>query len=623
MKKFNQVSTEFKQKRNIRDFIEVGTQEAKTVQPLAASITNEWYHELINKYNAYNVTPSELEFATMTFNAWISDRKIDKPVIIAAPPAFGKSAMLSMYLRIMTSNFPDTFGAVVVKERIDDLIELRDEINAACDKDRAFMIRGYDAETMSRLEYGEQFHKQREYNVLLMTTKQLERQSMRDNLEAFTSFETDGGQLQRRSLLLIDEKPSLVLSHRLTARSLNDFMSDVLDVSRDARGRLKPYYNRVRQVVDELRSELENPETPAGEFKAIDRRFKMPVQLVRDFSENFGHHEMTALRAVEKVINSGGEYGNGIVTSTHVVHYKYTLFHTYILDGTGANDPEYLTDDFYVVEPDNLLDYSNVTFRVCNSYNLSKTALRDSAQTVEGVIAMTKRIIAEHEGEKTLVVTYKEDIETMSEALADELATGKAMLKHFDGGRGSNDYVECNNAIYIGTLFKGTDYYITAAQAVVGDRLGEKLERGYKSTLSGLSFNDSYAEGYKKTDIAINLVQETNRLRAGRKPDDVTIYLFNRDKEMIDIVREHYPLAKHESYEPIERLTGKQTAIDKIIDYFASMEEGERVKQSDIYKELEISRNTFTRQKGTRRFNDAMEKYGITNEKTFYIKGVK
>src|SRR5699024_7067115 len=133
----------------------------------------------------------------------------------------------------------------------------------------------------------------------------------------------DGGQLQRRSLLLIDEKPSLVLSHRLTARSLNDFMSDVLDVSRDARGRLKPYYNRVRQVVDELRSELENPETPAGEFKAIDRRFKMPVQLVRDFSENFGHHEMTALRAVEKVINSGGEYGNGIVTSTHVVHYKY------------------------------------------------------------------------------------------------------------------------------------------------------------------------------------------------------------------------------------------------------------------------------------------------------------
>src|SRR5699024_4256053 len=112
----------------------------------------------------------------------------------------------------------------------------------------AFLIRGYsnekddDGNVMSRLEYSEQFHKQREYNVLLMTTKQLERQAMRDNLEAFTSFEADDKRLQRRSLLLIDEKPSLVLSHTLTTRNLNDFMSDVYEISRDVRGKVKPYY---------------------------------------------------------------------------------------------------------------------------------------------------------------------------------------------------------------------------------------------------------------------------------------------------------------------------------------------------------------------------------------------
>src|SRR5699024_8496673 len=162
----------------------------------------EWYREMTVNYKAHNVTPKEAEFATMTFNAWLRDRALDRPLVLAAPPAFGKSAMLSMYLRMMTCNFPDTFGAVVVKERLEDLEQLQREINESCGTERAFLIRGYsnekddDGNVMSRLEYSEQFHKQREYNVLLMTTKQLERQAMRDNLEAFTSFEADDKRLQ-------------------------------------------------------------------------------------------------------------------------------------------------------------------------------------------------------------------------------------------------------------------------------------------------------------------------------------------------------------------------------------------------------------------------------------------
>src|SRR5699024_9001475 len=147
--------------------------------------------------------------------------------------------------------------------------------------------------------------KQRDYNVLLMTTKQLERQAMRDNLESFTSFETDEGKLQRRSLLLIDEKPSLVLSHTLSARNINDFMSNVLEISRDHNRKLKSYYNRVRQYVDEVRSRLESQETEKGEFKPTNKHFKMPVRLVRDFAEAYGHEEMATLRAVERVINAG------------------------------------------------------------------------------------------------------------------------------------------------------------------------------------------------------------------------------------------------------------------------------------------------------------------------------
>src|SRR5699024_9295450 len=253
-----------------------------------------------------------------------------------------------------------------------------------------------------------------------------------------TSFETGAGKFQSRSLLLIDEKPSLDLSHKLSVRDLNKFMSDIYEIRRDHRDRIKSYYNRVKQLVDELRAKLGHEEREKGECQAISKKYKMPIRLVRDFAEAYGHEEMATLRAVERVINAGGEYseheGLGIITSTHTIHYKYTLFHTYILDGTGAGDPEYLSDDFYIVKHDVLPDYSNVTFRVCNSYKLSRTALRKSAQSLDAVIEMTKRIISEHEGEKTLVVTYKENVEELEKALSEEIATGSAVIKHFDGG---------------------------------------------------------------------------------------------------------------------------------------------------------------------------------------------
>ncbi|MDW0110443.1 hypothetical protein QT716_10385 [Sporosarcina aquimarina] len=560
----------------------------------------------------------------MTFNAWLRDMKMDRPVIIGAPPAFGKSAMLATFLRIMCAQYPDNFGAVVVKERVAEIEALRNQINDYCGAPRAFTIKSFDAEQDNRLDYEEQFHKQKNYNVVLMTTKQLERQAMRDSLSNFTEFIMEDGRSLRRSLLLIDEKPSLVLSHTLSARNLNDFMSDVLEVSRDRKGKLKSYYNRVRQLVDELRALLESPETEVGELSAIEPRFTVPVRLVRDFAEAYGHDRMTTLRAVERVINAGGEYNAfqsvGVVTSTHVIHYKYTLFNTYILDGTGATDPDYMSSDFHIVQPDALLDYSNVTFRVCDSYNLSRTALRQSPQSVEAVVEMTREIIANHVGQKTLVVSYAENTEGLSEALSPEIATGKARIKHFDGGRGSNDYVDCDNAIYIGSLFKGTPYYTTASQAVIGDRVSVELERGHTMTASGLTFNDDRVEQFKRADIAVNIVQETNRLRASRKPGRVTIYLFNRDVEMIEIVRNHYPLAKFEEFTPLQKLTGKKTAIDSIIDYFAAMKSGERVKQSAIYKELEISSKTFSRQADTEKFKQAMVKYGVIKEKTFYTK---
>lgn len=233
---------------------------------------------------------------------------------------------------------------------------------------------------------------------------------------------------------------------------------------------------------------------------------------------------------------------------------------------------------------------------------------------------MIKRIVAEKDS-LTLVVTYKEYVTELEQRLYDEIIAEKVQMKHFDGGRGSNAYIGADNAIYIGSLFKGTSFYTTATQAIVGDRIGDKISNEYDVTKAGIDFKDPFVNEYRQLDIAVNLVQETNRLRASRKANDVNIYLFNKDRGMIDHIIAAYPGATVKEFEPVEKLTGKKTASDLIIEYFAEIMPGDKVKGSAIYKELGIDRKTMQRALLDRRVQRVMDDYKITRVGNSYLKG--
>jgi hypothetical protein len=601
--------------------------KSASVDTTAERLVFDWAVELGN--HGHEPLPHENLFAYQTFKLWQQTGVLELPVIVGATPGFGKSTMLSVYLRYMVRKHPDTFGAIVVKERIDDLRSLADEINLE-DKgggvqirhNFAYFIEGFDEQRMTREHYEEQFTTQAQYNVVIMTTKQFELQALKDNLSAFSRFKDSRGMNRPRRTLLIDEKPALVISQRLTFEQLNKLRSDIMQASFEATGSRQSYVGKTLEVINELSRIIEETED-VGRFplNPIKRKYMLPRKLLANFGDVFGVEELQTLRAFERVIGYGGEIssanGRIEVISTYYLHYDITEFNTFIMDGTGDIDPEYIGRDFNLFMPTIKPDLSNVTFHICNKYGMSKTSIKTHADTLKNIAGEIKEIVAGLEG-TTLVVTNKEFIADLEELVpSSEYAV---VYKHYDGGRGSNDFADINNAIYIGVLNKGSAYYSTAAQAVIGDRSGEVLDIHQSKVGGRYEFNDDRVEEYKSLDIAVGMVQETHRLRSNKKDNDVNIYVFYNDERTISHITEAYEGSTVKEYVPIKKLVGTRTTADDIIDYFTAMPAGEEVKGSRIYKELGVDGSTFRKAVGTERVKTAMSKLGVKKVKTKFVK---
>ncbi|MDI6678906.1 hypothetical protein QMA02_24180 [Bacillus wiedmannii] len=596
-------------------------------------LVQRWESEM-RKHIANSPTPQDFMFAYHTFEAWNHSKILDKPIVIAAPPGFGKSTMLSVYLRHMAREHSDTFGVIIVKERIEDMERLADYVNSEetqttaglfRKKKYAYVIKGYDESIMTREHYEEQFTIQSNYNIVIMTTKQFELQVLKDNLNSFASFRDDTDSKRPRRTLIIDEKPSLTIPYRITSADLNDLVDDIRKASSKSGQKLKRFYGRALHLINKLRTQIESPEIAIiSKVNPVDCLYLLPRELLHQFTAVHSIEKLVNLRAFEHIVRTGGLVslfrGDVIVQSTLKLHYEWTQFNSFVLDGTGRIDPEYTGDNFYLMEPNEKPNYSNVTFHICNDFSLSKSSIENDLDAVDSIADECKRIVESREGQ-VLIVTYKAHSEELEKRLVDEIESGKVIMKHFDGGRGSNHYVTADSAIYIGNLNKGGLYYPSTAQATVGDRLNIELSCEYDvNKKNGLVYRDPIVEEYKKLDMAVNMVQETNRLRANQKQNEVHFYVFNKDNDMIKHITDAYPHCRTINYVTANKLTGKKTSEDALIEYFANMPSGQEIKQAAIRAELDIHRNTFTKILQKERVQMSLKAHSITRKGNKYIK---
>ena len=356
-------------------------------------LLRKWVIELTEQ-GARQRKPQELMFAYHIFEEWKKERKLTRPVIVAAEPGFGKSTMLKTFLRDRVRSRDqygrvigqsETFGAIIVKQKLDDIEALSEYINAdnfttplVKRNSYAYYIQGYNPEIMTRQDYEKQFVAQEHYNVVLMTMEQFRLQTIKENLYKFTHFTPEGSKWKvRRNLLIIDEKPKIVITDTLTVQDITRIMGDIRRVSGHA-------YTKDYELLKSLRDRLEAPDVSKGEAIKPEsqeaKQFAFTHDLKNALYVNYDIDEITKLRALETLVNQGGTIevvnGNAMYATTIKIAYDWTVHSTFIMDGTGRFDPDYIDDDGYtVLAPPLEHDGSNIVFNFCDDYLFSKGQL--------------------------------------------------------------------------------------------------------------------------------------------------------------------------------------------------------------------------------------------------------
>lgn len=582
------------------------------------------------KSRGHTLTIHDLTYAYWTLSAFITPEPMTRPGVIAAPCGFGKSTLLEVFVRYMVRKYPETFGCIVIKDKRDEVdafvtaINL-DKIGSGILNRRhkyAFGIYGYRAEEMSRRDYYQQFTEQENYPVAVMTKEMWARQSNVRNTDRFQNFRINVREKRRRTLLLIDERPNLVSTYDFTAVNLSELIETVRQVSYLAWSKDAPYYADFEAQVRSLRMFLEgyrDDDRMREHITPIDPHYRIPADLRRDWATFYNGDTYDALGLFETAIQRGGilavRKGAARLTVSYCVFYEWGQFNNFIMDATAAQDPYYNAHEFGILAATEEHTFDNVTFFVNHHYNLSRTFFERDAESFERVGEMVREC-ARH-SRRTMLVTYKENLPKFETLLADEIATDRISPKHLDSGRATNEYRDCDGAIFIGWLLKGDNFYPSVASAIYNQSfdIGVNTDKAI-----GFHFENEVVDDIRFRDMVTERVQDIHRLRPRSTAEAIRIFIFHRDQKLIAEIVSAFPGAKVTEFTPHNRPDGKETASDRLIRFFQTMEPGARVKAKAIRDLLDIHRNTMAAAEKEPRVREVMRQFKIIKDRTFYVK---
>lgn len=587
-------------------------------------ITSEFTTVLQSR--GHPVNDGDTEFIRLITSGWLSERSLTNPIVFAAECGFGKSTLLEIFLRYMTATDP-YFGAIIVKQKRDEVEALSFALNRNLTEEgreqvryrRAFAVRGYDPLQITYKSYRRQFRHQSYFPVVIMTTEMLARQSTMQTLDRFSSFYDGDKQRRPRRLLIIDERPVITRNYSMSVDDINRLIGEVREIGhRKYRDKEADYYREFLEYAQRLRHELEE-RTGMERIESVDFDYVLPEELRRDWCDSYDGDHFDALSTFESTVRFGGTValrrgGRPTITVSHRIYYEWTQYNAFILDATAKTDPYYASDKFEIIESPSPHVYHNVHFNVCTGENLSRSFFESNPQSFEEAAAMVKEIAAKQR--RTMVVFYKEHLPKLEELLADEIDSGAVMTKHFDSGRATNEYKDCDAAVFLGWLLKGDTYYPQVASAIHNELLS--FESGVN--LTGIHYKDERVESFKRGDIVTERIQDVHRIRPRSNTYPINVYLFHRDDEIIRKIVASFPGSSRREFTPIRKLSGKVNHADRLIEYLREMKPKDRVKSKDVYGELGIHRNTFALLQDNPRVLEAMRQLKVIRDRTFYLK---
>lgn len=370
----------------------------------------------------------------------------------------------------------------------------------------------------------------------------------------------------------LKEKRVLVISHkRYLDLCLDDSLREDFIQNRDVliidEKMQFPSYSFSKQKYDKLRSYL--PISLQKKFDVVCNEFLEILleeevrggseSVVRNiFLDNLSRDEFVTILENNKQLfkesekNEMDEFSDliKIIDNTSCIHSKGTiscinpnyrlwrLKKNIILDASAEIDGIYRFGGFNVIGTEKIVDHSNSTFTWFKN-NTSKSSMRDNFDEI--VDEIVKKIRVNHsEGEKTLIISHKENTQRIKNKLkdanitdvghGDEYKDEGIALNWFGNIIGNNRYSEFDNCWIIGTPNIPYDEYILLYMFYSGEKLDEIDTHIYQGR-----FINEQLKRIQEGFIASEIYQSIKRIQRNANPSG-KYFIVNHDFNIIRLV---------------------------------------------------------------------------------------
>ncbi|MBM7605575.1 hypothetical protein JOC75_003598 [Metabacillus crassostreae] len=590
--------------------------------------------KVVNTLHSYgqNVSTKHGKYIKDTLQILYKGTK-EKPYLIPLDMGAGKSLIIKSYLEEMLKA-NESFGAVVAVGRIEDVKDLASYLNSSVGKEVAFPMYGFrQEECIINTKRGTDFNKciakhgktcpfkqdcrywtqseeQQSYPVIIMTLERLYLQS--SNLDQFNYFFYGKNRVEcKRDCLIIDEKPKMIsvdsidlqIFYRYTEEILNKLKNFNFDESQQE-------YEEFKKCVDLVESLYEVNEWKGREiFYPTDKSFKFSkifwkvFYRLYDYTQNI--YQMPNI--LESIIVNGGskevlnEERITLTTSTYKEYKCFLDYKTFIFDGTADIELEYEHSKFNIINFEPLRSYKGLTFFQCDLVKGSKTGMKD-VDMLKAFCEDVIRILKDNPTEMVFLPVFKESKSYIAEYLKEYLESERVVIAHYGSTRGSNLYKDCSIVILGGILHKTESYYIGKAMALQKCRNIEIEDISCSNYSSVRRFDDSSIEVVKMLDMLVDYSQEIKRSKQRDNSKDVEgqVYVFHKDKILLDMINLKFPKSKVEKWIPQNMLehnvnskTNKKN-VQAFLIYIKENSNRDEIKYTEFRKALGMTSQAFS-----------------------------
>lgn len=490
----------------------------------------------------------------------------NKVAVIPLEAGGGKSSITNISLAWLAKNDLPSAGTIVLKERIEGCDEAVRQIDEFCGKEvaapyyaRLFMQNGVYSHRYEN-EYRKGLLK---YPILVMTHQGFVRRHQRlGDFVQWTDKEyvhnlSMANKVLFRTRLIVDEHPSTLKLTRITDDSMvaiekyaqgmsnREMFEPIFDICAYIRSKcfVKPadlktqYWHRCSlNITDKLDKHFYDMRTTTDEILETYTALKM-FCIIGGFI-NF---------------SDDSQFLN-IVVGRHIDIFD-EIFNTIILDGTAKINSLYQHKRFTLIELPTIKTYKNTTINICKQLSGSRNELKNHKCIISDALAYIDA--NKPPNEKGLIITMKA---FESEFVVKGLPPN-TRIDHFGNITGTNKYLDCKHLYIIGVPFWPDNAYKIAYHTYSED-INMNKNHG---TLTVCGVRKMADEDYRRTSasmIAAELVQAINRIKCRRWVDgdtpETSIFMLNRDQEVIDLIKECMPGVKITyDFDFYETLTGE------------------------------------------------------------------